>query len=143
MGKFNGTTKVVEEKVLLTNVQRLMDIINNRRDNKISNPCGMPESQQDAAKWWIKLLEQRFQHEKVDNNIDPYQERLVDCLVEYYKFSHSDQSYILSLFDKGVMWRGDSIKFMKIREKITNDMAIDKVGLMRVMRSMCRTQMSE
>ena len=136
MGKYSKKGEQKIEKELLTNVQRLMDIINNRRDNGIRQPAGMPEGQQEAAQWFIKLLEPRNKFEKVDKNIDPYQERLVDCLRTYYKFSKQDQGYILGLIDKGIKWRGDSIKFMKVRAKVPESRIIDKDGLMRTMRSM-------
>ena len=121
MANFKNKTKSVE-KVMLTNVQRLMDIINNRIDNDIRQPLGMPDNQQDAAKWFINLLEPRIKFEKVENNIDPYQERLADCLKTYYKFNQHEQHYILGLIDKGIKWRGDSVEFMKVRDMVTPEM---------------------
>jgi len=119
------------EHVHLSDVQRLMNIINNRMDNGIKKPVGMPDHAQEAAKWFIKLLETRMKHE-VDNpeiNHYPYQDRLVDCLKTYYKFNRQDQQYILCLIDDGISWRGDSIEFMKVREKVKPEMVADKVKL--------------
>lgn len=137
MGKsFADKKEVKAEKELLTNVQRLMDIINNRRDNNIRQPVGMPEGQQEAAKWFIKLLEPRNKFEKVDKNIDPYQERLADCLKTYYKFKQHEQTYILGLINSGIKWRGDSIEFMKVRAKVTLEFMADKDKLRKTMKSM-------
>ena len=116
------------EVVHLSDVQRLMNIINNRKDRHVLKPAGMPTSAQEAAKWFIGLLEPRMKYEidEPERNHFPYQDRLVDCLKTYYKFKRRDQQYILCLIDDGIAWRGDSIEFMKKRETITPEM-IDAV----------------
>jgi len=127
-----------DEWIPLTNVQRLMDVINNRRDNGIKHPQGMPEGQQEGAKWWIKLLEPRMQFEvdEISKRHMPYQERLADCLVKYYKHTDAEQRRILGWIRDGVAWRGDSIEFMEVRAKVTPAMKIDRDGLMRAMKAM-------
>ena len=135
MAKYkNKPKKEVDEKILITNVQRLMDVINNRMDSGIRIPAGMPEIRQEAAKWWINLLEPRMQHEIVENNTDQYQERLVDCLTIFYKLPHADQQQIIAWSENKIMWRGDSMKFMRTRAKV--DMSkIDKSKMFRMMKT--------
>lgn len=134
MGKFKRKKEDKEEKVLLTNVQRLMDIINNRMDNGIRKPVMFPENQQETAQWWIKFLEPRMKHEIVKDNTDQYQERIADCLTIFYKLSEADQGYLYGLQQRGIWWRGDSIKFMKTRAKVDMN-KIDKTKLFGMMKT--------
>ena len=120
----------------LTNVQRLMDIANNRKDQGIKHPVGLPDHPQELAKSWINFLEPRMKHEVSTEKLDPYQERIADCLKIFYKLSHSDQGYINQLRSKGIYWRGDSIKFMRMREKVTPEMLADKEKLRQALHSM-------
>jgi len=137
MPSFDKKKDVIEEKPQLTNIQRLMDIINNRKDNGIRQPYAFPDSPQEAAKYWIHFLEERMKYEIDTTKNLPYQERLADCLEIFYKLSTTDQRYLTSLReDKGIYWRGDSIEFMKKRECVTPEMIADKAKLMRVMRKM-------
>jgi len=136
MGRFKNDKNGGEEKVQLTNVQRLMDIINNRRDAGKRQPYGFSEQPQEFAQQFIKFLELRMKYEIDTLKLLPYQERLSDCMISYYRLNNGDQHYLHNLREKGIWWRGDSIKFMRIREKITPEMMADKSGLMKVMRSM-------
>jgi hypothetical protein len=111
-----------EEKEPLTNVQRLMDVINNRKDNKIRQPFGFPDHPQEAAKFWIDFIEPRMKYEISTASVDPYQERLVNTLKEFYKLSIPHQRYLIQLRGKGIYWRGDTIEFMQKREKISPEM---------------------
>jgi len=123
-----------EEKVQLTNVQRLMDIINNRRDAGKQQPFGFPDNQQEFAQQFIKFLEPRMKYEIDELGKLPYQERLAECLVNYYRLSHHNQKYLHHLRENNVYWRGDSIEFMKAREKIDMN-KIDKTKLKSMIKS--------
>lgn len=112
-----------------TDIQRLMDIVNNRKDNHIKQPIGLPEHPQEIAKTWINFCEPRLKYEIIENGIDQYQERIADCLTIYYKLSHADQGYLQRLRSNGMYWRGDSIEFMREREKVTHEMVADKTQL--------------
>lgn len=147
-------SKFAEKKVLksaepaerLTDIQRLMNVINNRRDNKCAHPVGLPEHPQEAAQTWINFIEPRMKFEidelRTKNDKSgwhlPYQERLVDCLEIYYKLSHTDQHYLQKLRSEGIYWRGDSIEFMKVREKVTPDSLKDKEKIRSTMRSIIK-----
>lgn len=113
-----------------------MDVINNRMDNKIKHPVGMPNHQQDFAIAWMKFLEPRMKYEIATEKLDPYQERIVDCLIIFYKLSKSDQEYLNKLRSEGIYWRGDSIEFMKKREKVTPEYLADKDKLRNMLKSM-------
>jgi len=137
--------------VKLTDVQRLMDIINDRIDAGTRKPVPMPDNQQDAAKWFIGILEDRLQFEvdelktvtKSDNDKSkigskywflPYQDRIAECLISYYRLPHADQVQIVEWSTKKIMWRGDSMKFMKTRVKV--DMSkIDKTKIFSMMKT--------
>ena len=121
MGKYSKKN-TVEEKEPLTNDQRLMDVINNRKDNKIRQPFGFPDHPQEAAKFWIDFIEPRMKYEISTVSVDPYQERLVNTLKEFYKLPIPHQRYLIQLRGKGIYWRGDTIEFMQRREKITPEM---------------------
>ena len=140
-----GRNKPQNEHVeRVTDIQRLMDVINNRKDNKINHPVGLPEHPQEAAKSWINFLEPRMKHEidefrtKHDKSSWhlPYQDRLVDCLTIYYRLSHTDQQYLQILRSKGIYWRGDSMDFMRKREKVTPEFIADKQKLKAMLNSM-------
>jgi len=103
----------------VAHIQRLMDIINDRRDKGFHHPPPMPHHPQQAAQWWIDFCECRMKYEIETEKLDPYQERLADSLVHFYKLSSKDQQYIANLKEKGIYYRGDSIEFMKVREKVT------------------------
>ena len=135
-------------KEFITPVQRLMDIINNRMDNNSIMPAMMPHKQQEAAEWWItmqepiaydekahlewsqpkRLNEERFQYWKT-----PYADRICETLSAFYRLNHAEQMYIIDLQSQGIWWRGDSIKFMKIREKVDMN-KIDKTNLKDMMK---------
>lgn len=119
-----------------TDIQRLMDIANNRKDRRIKHPVGLPDHPQEIAKTWISFCEPRAKYEIATENIDPYQERLADCLKIFYKLSHADQGYINQLRAKGIYWRGDSIEFMKMREKVTPEMLANKERMRNMLHSM-------
>ena len=125
-----------EEVKPLTNIQRLMDIANNRIDAGVSHPVGLPEHPQEIAKSWINFVEPRMKYEIATNKGDPYQERLVHTLVKFYKSSHADQRYLMQLRSKGIYWRGDSIKFMKMRANVTPDMLANKEHMRMSLHSM-------
>jgi len=152
MADFNKKSKYRDQSEIaaqITPVQRLMDVINNRRDADKSHPAMMPEKQQDAAKWWMTKVEPmskgekpRLEWTKPKRNTDetkqywvtPYADRLSETLSAFYKLSHPDQMYILDLQQQGIWWRGDSIKFMRTREKV--DMGkIDKSKLFSMMKT--------
>ena len=128
-----GATEIPEPK---TNIQRLMDIVNNRIDQRIKHPVGLPDHPQEIAKTWINFCEPRDKYEIATTVLDPYQERLADCLKIFYKLSHADQGYLNQLRSKGIYWRGDSIEFMRKREKVTPEMLKDKEKLRRVLHTM-------
>ena len=133
----NRVRNIPEKPQRLTNIQRLMDIVNNRIDNRILKPEGFPVGQQEIAKYWIDFLEPRLKHEVADDRTDPYQERLANCLSAFYKLNHRDQRYINKLRAEGVFWRGDSMEFMRLREKLK--MAkIDKTRLFSMMKTIIR-----
>ncbi len=131
------------EAVKLSDVQRLMDIINSRIDAGTRKPVPMPENQQEAAKWFIGILEPRMQFEidelttitKSDGDKSiigkkywklPYQERLAECLIAYYRLPHADQIQIVEWSQNKIMWRGDKMSFMRKRAKVTPEMLADK-----------------
>ncbi len=126
MGSFKNDTTGGEENPKVTNVQRLMDIINNRRDSGTRKPVPMPEGQQESAKWFIGILEPRMQFEIATDKCDPYQERLAECLIAYYRLPHADQIQIVEWSQNKIMWRGDKMSFMRKRAKVTPEMLADK-----------------
>ena len=146
-----------ETPEFITPVQRLMDIINNRMDRHKSHPAMMPEKQQDAAEWWITKQEPMHSDEKARlewsqpkrANEDrkqywktPYADRLCETLSTFYKLSHADQMYILDLHEQGIWWRGDSIEFMRIREKVDMN-KIDKGKITAMMRNVIHKSISK
>ena len=151
MGRFDRKKKDTDQDVpeLICPVQRLMNIINNRMDKNASHPAMMPEKQQEAAEWWKAMQEPMGKDEKAtlewtapkkatDSRRQywktPYADRIATTLIEFYKLSHADQMYIIDLHSQGIWWRGDSIKFMKLREKV--DMGrIDKAKLFTMMKT--------
>ena len=131
------TEQDTQEK--LTNIQRLMDIINSRMDSGTRKPVMFPDSQQEAAKFFIGILEPRMQFEidelkmitKSDNDKNkigqkywflPYQERLAECLITFYRLPHADQVQIVKWSNEKIMWRGDKMNFMRKRAKVTPEM---------------------
>lgn len=114
---------------LITPVQRLMNVINNRSYHNVIHPYGMPEHPQEAADWWLTMQEPfddseapRLTETTANNKTvgrpkkiwkTPYSDRVSECLVRYYKLNMDGQVYIHNLIKKGICWRGDSVEFMK------------------------------
>jgi len=136
-----------------TDIQRLMDIINSRIDFGTRKPVMMPEGQQEAAKWFIGILEPRMQFEidelktvtRSDNDKNrigqkywflPYQDRIAECLVTFYRLPHADQVQIVKWSEENIMWRGDKMSFMRKREKVTPEFLADKDKLRSMLKSM-------
>jgi len=134
---------------LISPVQRLMDVINDRRDMDVVRPAMMPEQQQRAAEWWTTKQEPmagderpRLEWARPERGTDerkrywktPYADRLCETLSRFYRLSHADQMYILDLHSQGIWWRGDDIEFMRLREKV-DPAQIDKQELLKQMRS--------
>jgi len=116
-------------------IDRLVAIIENRQASNCGDPRGMPTNPQQAAHWWIKFLEPRLQHE-IDMKTKkgwhlPYQERLADCLKIFYRMRHSEQAELVAMRGRGIQWRGDSIEFMRIRQKVDVN-KIDKAGMLKL-----------
>ena len=116
-------------------IDRLTAIIENRQASNCSEPRGMPTQTDQAVQWWIKFLEPRMQHEtdmKTKKGWHlPYQERLTDCLKIFYRMRHSEQAELVAMRDRGIQWRGDSIEFMRIRQKVDVN-KIDKAGMLKL-----------
>jgi hypothetical protein len=143
MARFTNKNDDYETPEPKTDIQRLMDVVNNRVDTGIKHPVGLPEHPQEIAKTWINFCEPRMKHEIATSAIDPYQERLADCLKIFYKLNHVDQRYLSELRSRGIYWRGDSIKFMKVREKVDMD-KIDKEKIFKMMKSVIyKTQVKD
>lgn len=125
----------------LSDIDRIAEIIENRKACNCGEPRGMPNQTMQGAQWWIKFLEPRQQHEVdrfVRNNWQlPYQDRIAHCLVIYYRLRHSEQSEIVAMRDKGIHWRGDSINFMRIRAKVDMN-KIDKSKIISMMQTIIR-----
>jgi len=154
MAEFGKKSKYRDQSEIppqVTPVQRLMDIINDRRNAEKSHPAMMPEQQQDAANWWMTKQEPVGKWEKATlewskpkRNTEartrywktPYADRLSETLSAFYKLTHAEQLYILDLHSQGIWWRGDSIDFMKKRASVTPEMIVDKNTLMKVMKRM-------
>ena len=125
----------------IQDVDRIAEIIENRKASKCREPRGIPTQTMQGAHWWIKFLEPRAQYE-VDKFIKkswelPYQNRISDCLVIYYRLSQHEQSEILAMRDRGIFWRGDSIEFMRIRQKVDMN-KIDKSNLTHLLKTIIR-----
>ena len=142
-----------ETQAKVSDVQRLMDIINNRIDSGTRKPTPMPDGQQEGAKWFISILEPRMQFEidelktitKSDNDKNrigqkywhlPYQDRLAECLIAFYRLPHADQIQIVEWSGNNIMWRGDKISFMRKRAKVTPEFLADKGKLRKMLHSM-------
>jgi len=122
----------------LSDIDRIANIIENRKSAKCSEPRGMPTQTMQGAQWWIKFLETRLQHE-VDTKTKkgwnlPYQERIADCLKIFYRLRHNEQAELLAMRDRGICWRGDTVEFMRIRAKVDMN-KINKSKLTRTMKT--------
>ena len=125
----------------IKDADRIAGIIENRKSSNVREPHGMPTQTMQGVHWWIKFLEPRQQYE-VDRFKKkawelPYQDRMAGCLIIYYKLSGRDQSELLAMRDRGIYWRGDSLEFMRVRQKV--DMSkIDKSSIGKLLKKIIR-----
>jgi len=125
----------------IEDVDRIASIIENRKASNSSEPHGIPAQTMQGAHWWIKFLEPRQQYE-VDRFLKkawqlPYQNRIADCLIIYYKLSGREQSELLAMREREIYWRGDSLEFMRIRQKVDMN-KLDKANMKQLLKKIIK-----
>ena len=127
----NTGVEIVDKPIL---EKRIMDVVNNREQSRCGYPRCFPEDRKKVPAWWIKFLEKPFDTERDEliivtpkNEKDkkikkiwrtPYQDRVIDCLKIFYKLRYAEQQELVSMRQSYVFWRGDSMKFMRLRAQI-------------------------